>query len=86
MKKVSLLLFVVSVFPTVSLAAYNCTSASQWGGGYEYSECDFLQQPKLTDAVKKFWGNPKVSYIVGGNGNIGDFILSKGTLWGVYLL
>jgi len=78
MKKVSLLLFVVSMFPTVSLAAYNCTPASQWGDGYEYSECDFLNQPKLTDAVKKFWGSPKVSSIVGGNGNIGDFILTSG--------
>ena len=75
MKKVSLLLFVVSMFPTVSLAAYNCTPASQWGTGYEYSECDFLQQPKLTDTVKKFWGNPKISSII-GSGSVG--VLTKG--------
>ncbi len=79
MKKILFLLFVVSFVPTVSFAA--CTPASQWGDGYEYSECAFQAQTSLTNAVKSFWGDPKLSSgaILSGSGSsIGDFILTKG--------
>ena len=75
MKKISLLLFAVSVFPNVSLAA-TCENARS--GEYEFSECMFRDK-NYSDAVKKFWGNPKVNSneTLNSDGTAGDFILRR---------
>ncbi len=79
MKKVVFLIFIICFMPAFSFAA--CTPPSQWGDGYEYSECAFQAQASLTSAVKNFWGNPKLaggSILSASGSGIGNFILTKG--------
>lgn len=74
MKKMLFLLFVICFIPTVSFAVCQ----NQQSGDFEFSECMF-QGKNYSNAVKNFWGNPKInaSETLSSNGSAGDFVLRR---------